>query len=115
MKGDTGILTFGAFLRDNGLVATNVANEAFVGAVVGEGDSAVRAFADMAAAMTLQGSGEAAAVEEEDGLLALFEALLKGGAETVREDGDLAFLLLFLQTHIDDTYEGHGVCVGTFV
>src|SRR5690606_38097988 len=68
-----------------------------------------------AAGMALQGAGEAAAVEEKDGLLAFRETLLKGGAEPVRKDGDLAFLLLFFQPHVDDADERHGMGIGALV
>ena len=115
LEGDAGIFALRTFPWDDGLVAADVADEALIGAVVGEGDGAVRALADMAAAVALQGAGEAAAVEEKDGLLAFFEALFEGGAEAVGEDGDLAFLLLLFQTHVDDADERHGVGVGAFV
>ena len=115
MERDAGIFALRAFFRDDGLVAANVADKAFVGAVVGECDGAVRALADMAAAVALQGAGEAAAVEKKDGLLAFCETLLEGGAEAIGEDGDLAFLLLLFQTHVDHTDERHGVGVGTLV
>ena len=115
LKGDTRIFTLRAFLWDDGLVTADVADESLIGAVVGEGDGAVRALAGVAAGVALEGAGEAAAVEEKDGLLAFFEALFEGGAESVREDGDLAFLLLFFQAHVDDADERHGVGVGAFV
>ena len=92
-----------------------MADEALIGAVVGECDGAVRAGAGMAAGVALQRAGEAAAIEEKDGLFALREALLEGGAEAVGEDRDLAFLLLLFQTHVDHANERHGVGVGALV
>lgn len=83
LEGDAGVFAFWAFFGDDGLVAADVADEAFIGAVVGEGDCAVGALAGVAAAVALERAGEASAVEEEDGLLPFFEALLEGGAESV--------------------------------
>ena len=71
MAADGGVSTLGAFLRRQGLVATHVADEAFISAVIGERDSAVAALADMAAAGALHGAGKAAAVEKQDDLLSL--------------------------------------------
>ena len=55
-----------------------MAHEPFFGAVVGEGEGAVLAFADLAAGRALEGAGEATAIEKEDGLLSLLEALVHG-------------------------------------
>lgn len=115
LEGNSGVLTFRAFPWDDGLVAADVTNQALIGAVIGKGDSTVRALAYVAAAVALQGAGEATSVEEEDGLLSLFEALFKGGAEPVGEDGDLAFLFLFFQPHVDDADERHGVCIRSLI
>ena len=115
MESDAWILALRTFPGDNGLVPANMADKALISAVISEGDGAVRALADVAAAMALQGAGEASTVEKKDGLLTFFEALLKGGAESVREDRDLAFLFLLFQTHVDDTNQRHGMGVGTFV
>lgn len=75
LEGDAGVVAGGAFAGDYGLVAADVADEAFVGAVVGKGEGAVGAVDDVTAGVALERAGKAAAVEEEDGLLAAFEAL----------------------------------------
>ena len=115
LQSDSGVFALRAFFRDDGLVAADMADQPFIGAVVGECDGAVRAGAGMAAGMALQRAGEAAAVEEKNRLLALREALFKSGAEAVGEDRDLAFLLLLFQAHVDHADERHGVGVGAFV
>ena len=71
LEENSGVTALGAFFRDDGLVAADMADEALVGPVVGERDGTVRALADMAAGGALQGAGESAAVEEQDGLLTL--------------------------------------------
>lgn len=115
LQGDAGVFAFRAFPGDDGLVAADVADEALVSAVVGEGDGAVGAFTGMAAGVALEGAGEAAAIEEKDGLLTFFEALFEGGAEAIREDGCGAFLFLFLEAHVNYADEGHGVGVSPLI
>lgn len=83
LEDDGGVPAFRAFVGDDCLMAADVADQAFVGAVVGEGDGAVWALADVAAGGALEGAGEAASVEEEDCLFAAGEALFEGGAESV--------------------------------
>jgi len=61
-----------------------VADEAFLAAVIGEGDGAVVALDDVTAGWALQGAGEAAAVEEDDDLLVGFEAFFDGGGGRLR-------------------------------
>ena len=53
----------------------------------GEGDGAVRALADVAALFADEGGGEAAAVEEKDGLLLFREPGIDGGDEAFAKDG----------------------------
>ena len=95
---------------DDGLVAAEVADESFFGAVVGEGEGAVLTFADVSAVGALEGTGEAAAVEEEDDLLAILDAGFDAVAEFVGEDGELGLLLLRFKAHVDDAegLEGGG-------
>ena len=54
LEGDAGVFTLRAFFRDDGLVAADVADEALIGAVVGEGDGAVGAGAGVAAGVALE-------------------------------------------------------------
>ena len=97
------------------MVAANVADQALVGPVIGEGDGAVRALTDVAAGGALERAGKAAAVEEEDGLLAFFQPLFEGGAELVGEDGGAALVLGLLDAHVHHADERHGRPVGAFV
>ena len=71
LAADGGVSTLGAFLGGQCLVATHVADEAFISAVIGERDSAVATLADMAASRALHGAGESAAIEKQDDLLSL--------------------------------------------
>ena len=71
LAADGGVSTLGAFLGGQCLVATHVADEAFISAVIGERDSAVAALADMAASRALHGAGESTAIEKQDDLLSL--------------------------------------------
>lgn len=114
LEADGGIAAFGAELGDDGLVTTNVTDESFLRAVVGERDGAVIALDDMTAGRTLKGAGEAAAVEEEDDLLIFFEALIDGGAELVGEDGVSAFLFSRFDPHVHDASERKGGAIGPF-
>lgn len=93
LKADGGVFALGAEFWDDGLVAADVADEPFLGAMISEGDGTVVALNGVAAGRALEGAGEAAAVEEEDDLFVLFKAFVDGGAEAVREDGVAAFLL----------------------
>ena len=92
-KPDGGVFALGAEAGDDGLEAADVADKAFLGAMISEGDGTVVALNSVAAGRALEGAGEAAAVEEEDDLFVLFEAFVDSGAEAVREDGVAAFLL----------------------
>ena len=64
-------------------MSTNVADESFIGAMISECNRAVRALANVAAAVALQRAGKAAAVQKQDGLFAFGEALLERGAESI--------------------------------
>ena len=103
-------MALGAGARDDGLVAAEVADEAFLGTMVGDGDGAVGAFAGVAAGGAGEGAGEAAAVEEEDNLVSSGELLIHGVAETLGEDGWASFFGFV--AHVDDADEGEGLAVG---
>ncbi len=107
-----GIVAVGAGAGDDGLVAADVADEAFFGAVVGEGDGAVVALDDVAAGWALEGAGEAAAVEEDDDLFVRFEAFFNGSTKDVGDDGVAPFVFLGLDAHIDNAGEGEGSSIG---
>jgi hypothetical protein len=86
------------------LEAAQVAAQAAVGAVMGEADVAVVAARDVAAVGAAQGGVVTAAVEEEDGLLALVEAV----AHLFREQGGKqrgALLPARLAAEVDDVHE----------
>ena len=110
LQADGGVLALGAGAGDDGLVAAKVADEAFFGAVIGDGDGAVGAFAGVAAGGTGEGSGEASAVEEEDDLVSGSELLVDGVTEALGEDGWAAFFRFI--AHVDDADEGEGLAVG---
>ena len=110
LQADGGVLALGAGAGDDGLVAAEVADEAFFGAVIGDGDGAVGAFAGVAAGGAGEGAGEAAAVEEEDDLVSGGELLIHGVAEALGEDGGTAFFGFV--AHVDDADEGKGLAVG---
>ena len=93
LKADGGVFALGAEFWDDGLVAADVADKPFLGAMISEGDGTVFALNSVAAGRALEGAGEAAAVEEEDDLFVLFKAFVDSGAEAIREDGVAAFLL----------------------
>lgn len=114
LQDNGGIRTLRAFARDDGLMAANMADEAVVGAVIGEGQRTMRAGADVAACRALKRAGKAAAVEEEDGLFAAFEALVNGHTQGVGEKGIAAFLFARFELHIDDPDERHLAVVGAF-
>lgn len=111
LQANGGVLALGADAGDDGLVAAEVADEAFFGAVIGDGDGAVGALAGVAAGGTGERAGEAAAVEEEDDLVSGGELLVHGVAQALGEDGWAAFLGLV--AHVDDADEGEGLAVGT--
>ena len=92
LKANSWIAAFGADFWDDGLMAADVADKALVGAVVGQRDCAVVALDNVAARRALQGACKAAAVEEEDDLLVVFEPLVDGSTEHVRKDGVASFL-----------------------
>lgn len=110
LQADGGVLALGAGAGDDGLVAAEVADEAFFGAVVGDGDGAVGAFAGVAAGGAGEGAGEATAVEEEDDLVSGGQLLVHGVAQTLGEDGWAAFFGLI--AHVDDADHGEGLPVG---
>jgi hypothetical protein len=62
LKANSWVLAIGAEAGDNGLETADVANEAFVAAVVGKRNSAMVALDDMSAGRALEGPCEAAAV-----------------------------------------------------
>ena len=76
LKANSWIAAFRAEFWDDGLIAADVADQALVGAVVGQRDRAVVALDNVAAGWTLQRSRKAAAVEKEDDLLVGFESLV---------------------------------------
>ena len=71
LAADGGVSTLGAFLGGQCLVATHVADEAVISAVIGERDSTVAALANMTTAGALHGAGESTAIEKQDDLLSL--------------------------------------------
>lgn len=93
LKANGWIAAFGADFWDDGLMAADVADKPLVGAVVGQRDRAVVTLDNVAARWALQGARKAAAVEEEDDLLVVFESLGDGSTEHVRKDGVASFLL----------------------
>ena len=110
LEADGGVLALGADAGDDGLVAAEVADEAFFGAVIGDGDGAVGALAGVAAGGAGEGAREAAAVEEEDDLVSGGELLVHGVTEALGEDGGTAFFGFV--AHVDDANEGKGLAVG---
>jgi hypothetical protein len=99
-----GIVALRTFRRGHGLVAADVADDAGGGAVKGEGDGAVGALVDVPAFLAEQGGGEAAAVEEEDGLFLFRQAVEDRGDEFFRKDGGF---FARLHAHVDDADVGH--------
>jgi len=83
LEQDVRIAALGAFPRDDGLIAADVADEPLVGAVIGERDGAMRTLANVATGGALERPRKATTVEEEDGLLAFFQPLFERGAELV--------------------------------
>ena len=88
-------------------VAAEVAAEGVVLGVVGELGRAVGAAEHFAAGLALEGGGVAAAVEEEDGLLAAREAELDGLDERLAEDGGALAGLAGL-AHVEGVDGGEG-------
>ena len=82
----------------------DVADDARGGAVKGEADGAVRALADVAAFLAEQRGGEAAAVEEKDGLLLFREPVIDGSDKSLTKDRAFLFRL---HAHVHDADEGH--------
>ena len=78
LKTNGGVAALGTKLGHDGLMTADVTDESFVSAMIGEWNSAVIAFNDVAAGRTLQGAGKAASVQEENDLLVRFEALVDG-------------------------------------
>ena len=111
LQADGGVLALGADAGDDGLVAAEVADEAFFGAVIGDGDGAMGAFAGVAAGGAGEGAREAAAVEEEDDLVSGCQFLVHGVAQALGEDGRAAFFGLV--AHVDDADHGEGLSVGS--
>ncbi len=79
-------------------------------AVEGERDAAIRALAHFAARAAKEGSGEAAAVQEKDGLLALFQTGGDGSEKLFAQNGERLRLPRFL-AEIDDPDERHLVVI----
>ena len=77
------------------------------------GDAAVGALGDVAAEGALQGGGEAAPVEEEDGLFFAFEALGDGFLELRGKDGR-AFAEAGGLAEVHDADDGHLDVVDAF-
>lgn len=111
LEADGGVLALGADAGDDRLVAAEVADEAFFGAVIGDGDGAMGALAGVAAGGTGKGTGKATAVEEEDDLVSGGELLVHGMAQALGENGWTAFLGLV--AHVDDANKGEGLTVGS--
>ena len=87
-------------------MTADVAEQLLRGAMVGERHAAIRALGDVAARRTLQRGGPAAAIEEEDDLFLLLQALRDRLLELLREDLR-ALVLAVLRPHIDDAHDGH--------
>lgn len=68
----------------------------------------------VAAGGALEGTGEAAAVEEDDDLASVFEAFFDGSTKDVGDDGVAAFVFFGFDAHVDDAGEGEGCSVGAF-
>ena len=64
LAADGGVSTLGAFLGGQCLVATHVADEAVISAVIGKRDRTMAAFADMATAGALNRAGKSTSIEE---------------------------------------------------
>ncbi len=107
-----GVAAFGVRADDGrgGFVGAEVALEALRGAMVGEGEAAIGALRDVTAERALEGGGVAAAVEEEEGLLAALEALGDGLFQLERENGR-AFFLAGGEAHVNHTDDGHFLVV----
>ena len=103
-------MALGAGAGNDGLVAADVTDEAFFGAMISDGDGAVCAFAGVAAGRAGEGAGKASAVKEEDDLVSGSELLFHGVAKTLGQDGRASFFRFV--THVDDTNEGEGLTVG---
>ena len=83
LKANSWVLAIGAEAGDNGLETADVANEAFVAAVVGKRNGAMVALDDMSAGRALEGSCEAAAVKKNDDLFICFDAFFNRSAKDV--------------------------------
>src|SRR5262249_52447565 len=82
-------------------VAADVAGELLFKAMVGEGDAAIRAAANVTALRALQGSGIAAPVQKQNGLFTALESLRNSFFELRREDRNTLFLSRSL-AHVHD-------------
>lgn len=100
---DAWVVAFAAGFWGDGDVTADVAYDAVDIAVVREGDGAVPTFFDVAAAFAQEGGGEAAAIEEENGLLFSLKPLVHGCEQFGREDTGGVFGFV---PHIDDADEG---------
>ena len=113
---DAGIAAGGAFGGREAAGAADVADEAVVGPVEGHGDAAVLALDGLAAGFAGEGGVEAAAVDEEDDLLAALEAVGDGEAEFFGEAGGVgggdAGAFAAGQAHVHDADEGEFFAVG---
>lgn len=109
-----GGVALGAFFGREGTHAADVADEAVVGFVEGEGDVAVGAADGGAAVEAGDGGVESAAVEKKDDLFALVEPALNGDAQDFGEDGDAVFGFAFFEAHVDDADQREGFVVGAF-
>lgn len=115
LEADGGVFTLRTEPWDDGLVAADMADEALLRAVVGEGDGAVITLDGVSAGWALERSGETSAIQKDDDLLVFLEAFLDGGAELFGDDGIAAFLLTRLDAHVDDAGEREGCSIGSLV
>ena len=114
LAADGGVTTLGTFLGGQCLVATHVADEAVISAVIGERDSTVAALANMTTAGTLHGAGESTAIEKQDDLLSLGKLNLHTATQGIGEDGGPTFVFFAFDAHVNDADDGQGLSIGTF-
>ena len=110
LPADLGGTALGADHRGALLVIAEVAAGGVVGAVQGERDTAAPALDGLAAIWADERARMAAAIEEEDRLLAPLETLADAVGQLAREDV-LALEVEHLAAHVDDAERGHRAVV----
>ena len=95
-------------------MAADVADESFRSAVVSERDTAVVAFADMAAGFANHRGGKSPAVQKKDCLLALLDSPLDRFAKGFGQN-PTSWIVAGGTPEIDHTHDGHAFVIDSLV